>query len=99
MEWSSECGEGGVATEPHVNLNFNDNEKSLRKHRTIMVQGSRLDKKVEKVVKFILKGGEWRKWKDTMTVARIFPWSTLRFAPGILLSVNWMKIRERIFQP
>ena len=60
-----------------------------------MVQGSRLDKKVEKVVKFILKGGEWRKWRDTMTVARIFPWSTLRFAPGILLSVNWMKVRER----
>ena len=63
------------------------------------VQGSRLDKKVEKIVAFILKGGEWRKWKDTMTVARIFPWNTLRFASGILLSVNWMKVRERIFQP
>ncbi len=59
----------------------------------------RLEKKMEKIVAFILKGGEWRKWKDTMTVARIFSWSTLRFAPGILLSVTWMKIRERLFQP
>lgn len=64
-----------------------------------MVHDSRLDKKVEKVVMFILKGGEWRKWRDTMTVARIFPWNTLRFLPEILLSVTWMKVKERIFQP
>lgn len=54
-------------------------------------------RKAEKIVDFILKGGEWRKWKDTMTVAKIFPLSVLRFAPGILLNVNWLKIRERLY--
>lgn len=88
----------------NINANVNLNSKVAQKTQNnygsrFRVQGSRLDKKVEKVVKFILKGGEWRKWRDTMTVARIFPWSTLSFAPGILLSVNWMKIRERLFQP
>ena len=52
----------------------------------------------EKIVDFILKGGEWRKWKDTMKVAQIFPLSVLRFAPGILLNVNWLKIRERLYK-
>lgn len=52
-------------------------------------------KKAFGIVAFILKGGEWRKWRDTMAVAQIFPWSTLKFAPGILLNVNWMKVKER----
>ena len=83
-----------------VNLNSKVAQKTQNNYGSrFRVQGSRLDKKVEKIVAFILKGGEWRKWRDTMTVARIFPWSTLRFAPGILLSVTWMKVRERIFQP
>lgn len=55
-------------------------------------------RKAEKIVDFILKGGEWRKWKDTMKVAQIFPLSVLRFAPGILLNVNWLKIRERLYK-
>lgn len=53
-------------------------------------------KKASIIVTFIIKGGEWRKWRDTFMVARIFPWSTLKFAPGILLNVNWMKIKERL---
>lgn len=84
---------------PLFNINANVNLNSKVAQKTQNNYGSGLDKKVEKVVKFILKGGEWRKWRDSMTVARIFPWSTLRFAPGILLSVTWMKIRERLFQP
>lgn len=63
------------------------------------VHDSRFAKKVVKIVAFILKDGEWRKWRDTLTVSQLFPWNTLRFAPGILLSVNWMKIREMLFQP
>lgn len=55
-------------------------------------------KKAGKILAFILKGGEWRKWKDTMAVARIFPLSTFRFLPGILLSVTWMKMEERFFK-
>ena len=53
-------------------------------------------RKAEKILAFILKGGEWHKWRDTMSVARIFPVSTLRFAPGILLNVNWLKIKVRV---
>ena len=53
--------------------------------------------KAERIIDFILKGGEWRKLHDTLLVARIFPLSTLRFTPGILFNVNWLKIKERLF--
>ena len=55
-------------------------------------------RKAEKIVDFILKGGEWRKVHDTITVGKIFPMSTLRFLPGIILNVNWLKIRERLYK-
>ncbi len=55
-------------------------------------------RKAEKIVDFILKGGEWRKVHDTITVGKIFPMSTLRFIPGIILNVNWLKIKERLFK-
>lgn len=57
-----------------------------------------LRKKAEKIVAFILKGGKWQKFKDTFRVGSIFPLNTLRFLPGIILSVNWLKIKERIFK-
>lgn len=53
-------------------------------------------KKADKIVDFILKGKEWRRVLDTIIVSRIFPLNTLRFAPGILLNVNVMKIKERL---
>lgn len=62
----------------------------------LRVHGSRLEKKLEKIVAFILKGGEWRKYKDTIALGKIFPLSTLRFLPGIILSVNWLKIKDRL---
>lgn len=86
---------------PLFNINANVNLNSKVAQKTQIAQkrfGVNQNKKAEKIVAFILKGGEWRKWRDTMTVARIFPWSTLRFAPGILLSVNWMKVKERFFK-
>lgn len=55
-------------------------------------------RKAERIIPFILKGGEWRKLQDTFLVGRIFPLSTLRFAPGILLNVNWLKIKERLLK-
>ena len=55
-------------------------------------------RKAEKIVAFILKGGKWQRFKDTFRVGSIFPLNTLRFLPGILLSVNWLKIKERIFK-
>ena len=54
-------------------------------------------RKAEKIVDFILKGGEWHKFEDTYRVGLIFPLSVLSFAPGILLNVNWMKVKERLF--
>ena len=62
----------------------------------LMVQDSGFDSKAEKIIDFILKGGEWRKWKDTLAVGRIFPLNTLRFAPGILFGVTWLKVKERM---
>lgn len=53
--------------------------------------------KAELILTFILKGGEWKKVKDTIVVGKIFPKSTLRFLPGIVLNVNWLKIKERLF--
>lgn len=55
-------------------------------------------KKAEKIVAFILKGGKWQRFKDTIKVGAIFPMNTIRFLPGIILSVNWLKIKERIFK-
>lgn len=55
-------------------------------------------RKVEKIVDFILKGGEWHKFEDTYKVGQIFPVSTLKFLPGIILNVNWLKIKERLFK-
>lgn len=56
-----------------------------------------LKRKAERILDFILKGGEWQRFKDTLTVGRIFPLSTFMFLPGILLSVTWLKIKERVF--
>lgn len=54
-------------------------------------------KKAEKIIAYILKGGEWRRFEDTWRVSRIFPLNTFRFLPGILFNVNWLKIKERVF--
>ena len=55
-------------------------------------------RKADKIVAFVLKEGKWNKWRDTLIAGSIFPFSVLRFAPGILLNVNWLKIRERLFR-
>lgn len=55
-------------------------------------------KKAKKIVPLILKGGKWRRFKDTLAAGRIFPVNTLRFLPGILFSVTWLKVRERFVE-
>ena len=55
-------------------------------------------RKAEKIVDFILKGGEWHKFQDTYRVGRIFPVSTLKFLPGIILNLNSLKIIEKLFK-
>ena len=63
----------------------------------LMVHDSRLDKKAEKLMEFILGGYSGNKFKDTLHIAKIFPWKALRYSPSIFLNVNWLKIRERLF--
>lgn len=55
------------------------------------------EKKTKKIVAYILKCGKWRKIKDTIAVGKIFPLNTLRFLPGILLGLNWLKIKECLY--
>lgn len=52
--------------------------------------------KARRILSFVLKIGEWRKYRDTFNVARIFPYNTLKFCPGIILNANWMKVKERM---
>lgn len=63
----------------------------------LMVHDSRLDKKAEKLMEFILGGYSENKIKDTLQIAKIFPWKALRYSPSIFLNVNWLKIKERMF--
>lgn len=58
----------------------------------------KLTRNTEKVLAFILKGGEWRRFKDTLAIGKIFPANTIRFLPGILMSVTWLKVKERYFK-
>lgn len=62
----------------------------------IIVHDSRFDKKAEKLMEFILGGYSGNKFKDTLHIARIFPWKALRYSPSIFLNVNGLKIKERL---
>ena len=64
----------------------------------LYTKAEKWSRKAEKIVDFILKGGERGKWKDTYRVGRIFPMSTLKYFPGIILNVNWLKIKERVLK-
>ena len=63
----------------------------------LMAHNSRFDKKAEKLMEFILGGYSGNKFKDTLHIARIFPWKALRYSPSIFLNVNWLKVKERVF--
>jgi hypothetical protein len=63
----------------------------------LMAHDSRFDKKAEKLMEFILGGYSGNKIKDTLQIAKIFPWKALRYSPSIFLNVNWLKIKERLF--
>lgn len=54
--------------------------------------------KADKIIELIIKGRKYRKLQNTIKVGNIFPLSTLRFASGILLNVNWLKIKEKLFK-
>ena len=64
----------------------------------LLVHDSRFDKKAEKLMEFILGGYSGNKIKDTLQIAKIFPWKALRYSPSIFFNVNWLKVRERILK-
>ena len=63
----------------------------------LMVHDSGLDKKAERLMEFILGGYSGNKIKDTLQIAKIFPWKALKYSPSIFLNVNWLKVKERVF--
>lgn len=56
-----------------------------------------LRKKAEKLVEFILGGYSGNKIKDIWQIAKVFPWKALHNSPSIFLNVNWLKVKERLF--
>ena len=64
----------------------------------LMAHDSRFDKKAEKLMEFILGGYSGNKIKDTLQIAKIFPWKALRYSPSIFLNVNWLKVRESFWK-
>ena len=64
----------------------------------LMVHDSRFDDKADRLMEFILGGYSGNNIKDTLQIAKIFPWKALRYSPSIFLNVNWLKIKERIFK-
>ena len=63
----------------------------------LMAHDSRFDKKAETLMEFILGGYSGNKIKYTLQIAKIFPWKALRYSPSIFLNVNWLKVKERLF--
>ena len=60
--------------------------------------GSRLSRKAERLLSFILAGGGKHKVRDTFALAKIFPGNTVKFLPSIFLNVNWLKVKERLLK-
>lgn len=64
----------------------------------LMVHDSRFDDKSDRLMEFILGGYSGNKIRDTLQIAKIFPWKALRYSPSVFLNVNWLKIKERLFK-
>jgi len=73
-----------------------DNLGMLKEAVPLYDADKRWQEKGEAVLRFILKGSKPNKVKDTLAIAKIFPWNTLCFAPSIFLNVNRLKVKERI---
>lgn len=55
-------------------------------------------KKGEKILNFLLKGYSGVRLRDTLAIARIFPYKVLRYSPSIFFNISWLKVKERLFQ-
>ena len=81
-------------------FNFVDSCHDSAKHASTMalaaprVQDSRFDKKADRIMEAVLKNGGVE--KNLRKAFSLFPASTLRFLPGLVLNVNWLKVKERV---
>ena len=61
---------------------------------SFMFQDSRFDKKADWIMEAVLKNGGVE--KNLRKAFCLFPASTLRFLPGLVFNVNWLKMKERL---
>lgn len=54
-------------------------------------------KKGKRIMNYVLDEKKKTKIVDVLTVARIFPLSTIKYSPSIFFNLNWLKIKERLF--
>jgi len=59
---------------------------------------SRWSKKASILSDFILNGYTGNSLRDTYGIAKLFPWKAFCYSSSIFLNVNWLKIKERLFQ-
>ena len=55
-------------------------------------------RKADKIMDAILDVKEPSRWRAFSSNMTIFPVNTICFLSGILFDVNWLKIKERVFQ-
>lgn len=55
-------------------------------------------KKGNMIMSYILDEKKSGKIGQTLTVAKIFPWNTIKFLPSIFFHLNWLKIKERLLK-
>ena len=61
-------------------------------------QNEKLHKRGKRIVQIIMRGVTGSKVKDTLRIAKVFPWHTIQFLPSIFFHLNWLKIKERLFE-
>lgn len=57
----------------------------------------RWKKKATRIINHISNDKPYGKFRDIWTIAKIFPLNTLIFTPAIFFNVNWLKVKERLF--
>lgn len=56
----------------------------------------KLKKTATHLIKYILKGNSYSKYRNIWTMVKIFPNNTMKFLPSILFNVCGLKIKERL---
>lgn len=53
--------------------------------------------KASKLINNILKNSHTNVFRDTWSVAKVFPWKTMKYTPAIFFYLNGLKVKERLF--